>query len=262
MSSPKLRCLQLIDFWQNLEESYNSKGNGLTKSEFLKKYIGYKEDGSHNINYLIKVVNADMMKPECAPYMDDCTNLLNLFKHLASYVDLKGVPEEIESLSVFLIEMLSINDKLDKKHLNDMFFKVRKDFIEYPYSKMISQFGSVESYSAFVKDKTKAKNISSKLYKGYELKSDNFKVLHAREYDNYLRKNYTSKDEFILNCARIVLVLIQLERIPNALYMTSLDNIVDNKLFGKDVKLIKQMEMNSLVVNRYSVCDFEVYALC
>ena len=264
MSAVKLRCLQLINFWQDLEGSYESKGEplGLTRSEFIKKFIAYKEDGSHNIDYLIKIVNTDMTKPECAPYMDDCTNLVNLFKHLAIYVDSNGIPDEIENLSVFLVEMLSIHDKLDKKSLDAMFFKTKKDFVEYPYSKMISQFGAVESYGTFVKDKSKSKNMVSKLFKGYELKSDNFKVLHSREYDSYLRNNYTSKDEFILNCARVVLILIQLNKVPDKIYITDVNNVKNGQLFGKDVSLIEQLEFNGFNINKYKVCDFEVYCLC
>ena len=49
---------------------------------------------------------------------------------------------------------------------------------------------------------------------------------------------------------------------PDKIYITDVNNVKNGQLFGKDVSLIEQLEFNGFNINKYKVCDFEVYCLC
>jgi len=259
-----MKVQKIEKIWKDLESSYQSMGQpkGLTRVEFLKQLISYKDNGSHSIGYLIKTINDDMKDPNIGEYLETCTILINLFKYLTNYIDLKGIPEDIENLSTFLVDIIDVQDKVHPSDINNLYFKTNNEVDEYPYSKMISLFGCVEGYSCFVKDKSKSRNISPKFYKGYELESDKFKVLYPSQFQSFLEKNYTTKDMFIRDCAGVVVILMQLNELNGKLYLTSYENIKDGKLFGKDATLVKSYKYDTYEVRKYSVCDFEVYCLC
>lgn len=259
-----MKVKNIEKIWKDLEASYLriGKPKGLTRSEFLKTLISYKDNGSHSIGYLIKTINDDMSDPNIGEYLEVCTVLINLFKYLTNYIDLHGIPDDIENLTTFLVSAMEVNDKVSVSDINKSYSKCNNDATEYPYSKMISQFGCVEGYSCFVKDKSKSRNVSPRFYVGYELESDKFKVLYPSQFQSFLEKNYTTTDMFIRDCAGVIVILMQLNKLNGKLYLTSYSNIKDGTLFGKKAVLKETFKYETYEVRCYSVCDFEVYCLC
>ena len=168
---------------------------------------------------------------------------------------------EISFAGRYLV-LIPFNDKVSVSDINKTYSKCNNDATEYPYSKMISQFGCVEGYSCFVKDKSKSRNVSPRFYVGYELESDKFKVLYPSQFQSFLEKNYTTTDMFIRDCAGVVVILMQLNKLNGKLYLTSYSNIKDGTLFGKKAVLKETFKYETYEVRCYSVCDFEVYCLC
>lgn len=253
---------KIAKVWSNLEDAYLSKGGKISRSEFLEMLISYKSDGTHNISYLLKCISDDVALYTDEKRMNDYTVLSSMFKELSNFVDSNGVPNNITNLNEFLVSIIVTEVELDYSALNNLYNCNKDTSIAYPYSRMISNFGCVTSYSYFCKDTTVGKGRSAKVYKGYELEEEKFKVINCNEYQKYISDNISSPYEFSKACAVLIAILHEDAKLPVNLFITDSSNIVGGKLFTQKVKQVEISEGYGYKFIKYDVCDFSVYVVC
>lgn len=259
-----MKVQKIEQLWKDLEGSYEKIGEpkGLSRVDFFKSLISYKPDGSNSLGYLIKILNDDMQDPNIGEHLEACTMLITLFKGLITYLDTNGMPEYIDDLHAFLLSTCTVVDKFTLSDITNLYCRTDCDSIDYPYSKMISLFGCVESYSCFIKDRKKSRKISPVTYKGFELGSDKFKVLRKENHRTFLEQNYATTDLFIGDCARVLVILMQAEIPFGDIYVSAFENFVDGKLFGRDAIEKFSIPCKDYKLVCYKVDDFEVYTIC
>lgn len=268
-----MKVLKIVPMWKDIENSYEKIGKpkNLSRSEFLKKLISYNDKTkTHRINDLLVEVNKGMESVGDSDLQYDCSMLSQLLVSLGNYVDKNGIPNDIDNLSVFLLNTISIHEKYSEDLLNRMYVLNKEDgnIVEgserLPYSHMVRRFNCLKSACFLEPSLSKRKSIVPKTYIGYDLSSDKFKVLDFNTFQQKaLSKEF--KDSFDKEC------VISYSFLNNEFGLTEFCfsdkcNLVDNKIFGQEV-----LKQENITVNfdkyfrnfiRCTLENFEVFVLC
>lgn len=255
---------KIFEIWSDLEESYSNLGKGKTRSEFMKQLVGYKSLGNHGINYILKQLIAEVESENSDLHMEKFSILTETFKCLSNYLDLNGVPMQIENLNAFLIEATGLSKELlTDKDLYSLYSKSEYDTYELPYKQMITRFRCVHDYILFVKDKSNRKKMVSSHYVGVENIADKFKVFHRDTATDFIMSNSKSNDSFILECAKVLSVLVYKKKVLEPLTcISSTDNIKDSLIFGESIEFVNTIKAGALEVAEFKLGETSIYCLC
>ena len=236
----------VFDVWSNLENSYEratKKNSNLTKSEFFKSLVGFN-NGEHSLPKLLKKLSDSLNSN--GSEVDDVTldkysKLAETFKILGNYLDNNSIPSEIENLDSFLIKAMGFSEiTLTPRDVIDEFnFNPKVDGnINYFYHRiMLEEFGALTEYV------TCDKNGDVNHYRGVECPRDSFRYFTKDMVYSYLKDSYSSKEfmenKFNLDSLAVITLLIKLNKVPNNFFVSDMENIKNDKLFGvKEVELI------------------------
>lgn len=254
---------KIFETWSDLEKSYDTMGNGLTRSEFMKKLVGYKSLGNHGINYILTILLDEVNNSGKDSDKDKFSILADTFKSLSNYLDLHGIPVEIVNLNAFLIEAVGLTKELlTEEDLYSMYNKSEDLAYEIPYSQMIKRFGCVYNHLVFEKDKSNRKKMVSVHYVGIENVTDKLKVFYRHDVYDYIMSNSKSQDSFVIECAKVLAVLVQSNNLEEMICISSPDNISNSTIFGIKMEFIEIISVGGLEVAKFKLNGTSIYCLC
>lgn len=268
-SNVKLKIINSVfDVWSNLEDSYKRQGvpKGLSRSEYFKLIVGFKNN-RHGLPLLLKKLNdviSDEELKKDEDVLDKYSKLTETFKILSNHLDENGIPSEIENLDLFLVNsmgmLISSTSREDIIRQYDYNSLEDNKINKFYHRIMLEEFGALIDYVYADKDGT------INHYIGVECPTDNFRHFKRDMVYNYLKDGYSSpeflKDKFNLDCLAVIAVLAKIDKIPNDFFVTSKDNIVENRLFGiGELCSREQISHSSIDIVEYKYEGISIFCL-
>jgi len=252
---------KIFDIWSDLEKSYSALGKGKSRSEFMKSLVGYKSLGNHGINYILKNLSDELDNDKSN--MDKFSLLTETLKILSNYLDVEGIPVEIDNLNAFLVNACGMSkDSLTEDDIYSMYIRNKFPKYEITYKQMIKRFSCIDNYVELVKDKNNKRKLIPMKYVGIENVFDKVKVFKKHMVYDYIMSNSKSEDKFTLDCLKVLSILIQTDNLGEVVCISDQSNIENSKIFGVEMRFNELITYYNSQIVEFELAGTKVYCLC